>query len=323
MKKIAVLTSGGDAPGMNACLRAVVRTSLYQNVQVVGIKQGYDGLIAGNFIPMDLRSVANIIQLGGTVLKTGRSQAFLQAEGRRIAAHNLKNIEVDGLVVIGGDGSFRGAKELHTESGLPVVGIPGTIDNDISGTEETIGFDTAINTAVDAIDRIRDTAFSHDRIFIVEVMGRNSGFLASEVGLAGGAEQVIVPEFPVDIEKIAKKLSSSLAKGKLSSIIVLAEGQKPGRAYDLVDSLRKKLPIINPTVCILGHIQRGGKPSAHDRNLASLMGSAAVNHLLSAKSGHGFVAVSGGKYHILPLDSAFTLRPLRSDLIKLTDILSQ
>lgn len=283
MKKIAVYTSGGDAPGMNAAIRAVVRTAVTKNVEVIGIKHGYVGMIENQMTPLLMRDMANIIQRGGTILKTGRSTEFLKPEYRAKAATNLQAVGIEGLVCIGGDGSFRGAQALFTEHHIPVVGICGTIDNDVYGTDDTIGFDTAVNTALDAIDKIRDTADSHDRVFIVEVMGRNSGYIAAHVGVAGGAEEILTADNIIPVEKMIERLKESRMRGKTSSIIVTAEGQKPGRSYDLADAIRKKSGL-DAKVCILGHQQRGGSPTAHDRILASRLGSAAVLSLLSGKS---------------------------------------
>lgn len=280
IKKIAVITSGGDAPGMNAAIRAAVRTAIYRNLEIVGIVGGYAGLLQGQFQQMQLRSVANIIQRGGTILKTGRCLEFHKPEFRKIAAEKLQQEGIEALVCIGGDGSFRGAHLLNQEYQVKVVGVPGTIDNDIFGTDNTIGFDTAVNTALEAIDRIRDTAASHDRLFIVEVMGRNSGFIAAHVGLAGGAETIFAPEHLFPIENAIKQIKMGATKGKMSSILIAAEGQKPGRAYDLADAIRKKAGL-EAKVCILGHIQRGGAPTSSDRILASRLGSAAIDSLVS------------------------------------------
>lgn len=321
MKKIAVFTSGGDAPGMNAAIRAVVRTSLFQNVEVVGILGGYSGLLNGDFETLTKGSVANIIQRGGTVLKTGRCPDFLKPESRKLAAENLKAHDIDGLICIGGDGSFAGASLLFNEQNIPVVGVPGTIDNDIFGTEYTIGFDTAVNTAVDAVDRIRDTAASHDRLFIVEVMGRNSGFLALEVGLAVGAEEVFIPELPVTVDLTIEHIKRGMKRGKGSSILITAEGQKPGRAYDLAENIRKKAGF-EAKVCILGHIQRGGAPTAQDRNIASRMGAAAVNTLLSGHS-DVFIGFEGNELVTRGLTSSVGKKRIpNKDELKLTQILS-
>ncbi len=283
MKKIGVYTSGGDAPGMNAAIRAVVRMGIAKGLEVYGIFHGYAGMIEGNISQLQLRDVANIIQRGGTVLKTGRSAEFMKPEYRKKAADSLRTQGIEGLVCIGGDGSYRGAHALWEEHKIPVVGIPGTIDNDIFGSDNTIGFDTAVNTALDAIDKIRDTAASHDRLFIVEVMGRNSGHIASHVGLAGGAEEIFTPDANTTVDKAVERIKASMKRGKTSSIIVAAEGQKPGRAYDLAEAIRKKSGL-DAKVCILGHIQRGGSPTASDRILASRMGAAAIETLLAGQS---------------------------------------
>lgn len=321
MKKIGVYASGGDAPGMNAAIRAVVRTGILRNLKVVGIVQGYTGFIEKNFIDMDLRSVANIIQRGGSILKAGRCPEFLKPEVRRQAVENIRNYGIDGLVCIGGDGSFTGANLLWTEHQVPIVGVPGTIDNDIYGTELTIGFDTAVNTALDAIDRIRDTAASHDRLFIIEVMGRDSGFIAVAAGLAGGAEDIFIPEHPFQIDRTVELIKRGVARGKNSSILVTAEGAKPGRAYDLAEAIRKHSGY-QSKVCILGHIQRGGKPSAIDRVIASRMSSAAVDQLL-----HGvcdiMVGIKGEELLFSDLAQALRLKKhVNRNLIELAQILS-
>ena len=310
IQKIGVLTSGGDAPGMNAAVRAVVRTALHhQDLAVFGIIGGYAGLLESNLQRLESRAMANILQRGGTVLKTGRCLEFHRPEVRAQAAQNLRNLGIGGLVVIGGNGSFMGAHLLAQEHNISVVGVPGTIDNDIYGTDQTIGSDTAVNTALDAIDRIRDTATSHDRLFIVEVMGRNSGFLASAVGLAGGAEEILVPESPVPLEKVVQKIQASASKGKRSSILIAAEGQKPGRAYDLAEQLRKRAGL-DAKVCILGHQQRGGSPSASDRILASRLGHGAVEALMQGKT-QVMIGVQGGKVVQVSLaDAATKSKPL-------------
>lgn len=282
MKKIAVYTSGGDAPGMNAAIRAVVRAAHAKQVEVVGISSGYVGMIENKMLNLHARDMANIVLRGGTILKTGRSAEFLKPEYRKIAAQNLNQQNIEGLVCIGGDGSFRGAQQLWAEHQIKIIGVPGTIDNDVFGTDDTIGFDTAVNTALGAIDKIRDTADSHDRIFIVEVMGRNSGFIASYVGLAGGAEEILTAENMMTVDKIVEKLKDSRQRGKTSSILVTNEGQKPGRAYDLAESIRKKSGF-DAKVSIIGHQQRGGSPTAHDRILASKLGATAVEALLAGK----------------------------------------
>jgi len=321
IKKIGVFTSGGDAPGMNAAVRAVVRTALSKNVEVVGILHGYVGLIENKMIPLQMRDMANIIQRGGTILKTGRSHEFLKAEYRAIAAKNLRAQSVDGVVCIGGDGSFRGAQALWSEHKIPIVGIAGTIDNDVYGTDDTIGFDTAVNTALQAIDKIRDTADSHDRIFIVEVMGRNSGWIASRVGLAGGAEEILTADNIIAVDKIVENLKKSRARGKTSSIIITAEGQKPGRAYDLSEAIRKKSGL-EAKVCILGHQQRGGSPTAHDRILASRLAHAAVETLLAGNC-NVMIGVQADKLVEVSLDIVTSKEKLGDkSLINLARVLS-
>lgn len=302
IKKIGIYTSGGDAPGMNAAIRASVRSALNQTVEVIGIRGGYTGMLDKQFGPITSRDMANIIQRGGTILKTGRCLEFLRPEVRARAAEHLKEEKIDGMICIGGDGSFGGAHALWLEHQIPIIGIPGTIDNDIYGTDLTIGFDTAVNTALDAIDRIRDTASSHDRLFIVEVMGRDTGFIAATVGLAGGAEEIFSPEHPILIDKVAEKIKLSMNKGKKSSILITAEGQKPGRAYDLAEQVRKKVGL-DAKVCILGHQQRGGSPTAADRVLATRMGAAAVEALLSGQC-DAFVASEGPNLKLAPFEIA-------------------
>ncbi|MFN7729581.1 MAG: 6-phosphofructokinase [Bdellovibrio sp.] len=304
LKKIAVYTSGGDAPGMNAAIRAVTRIGINSGLEVVGILGGYSGMLNSQFQALQLRTMANIIQRGGTILKTGRCPEFQKPEARAQAMQNLATEGIQAAVCIGGDGSYAGAHALWAEHQFPIVGVPGTIDNDIFGTDETIGFDTAVNTALQAIDKIRDTADSHDRLFIVEVMGRDSGFIAAAVGLAGGAEEIFAPDFPVPLEKVIEKIKSGQAKGKRSSILITAEGQKPGRAYDLAEQLRKRANL-DAKVCILGHQQRGGAPTANDRILASRLGAAAVQHLLLGECDLA-MGVQGGKVTAISLEDAFT-----------------
>lgn len=321
IKRIGVYTSGGDAPGMNAAIRAVVRVGIAQNLEVYGIHSGYVGMIENSIQPLHLRDMANIIQRGGTMLKTGRSTDFMKPEGRAKAAAHLKAANIDACICIGGDGSFRGAHALWEEHQIPIVGIPGTIDNDIFGSDKTIGFDTAVNTALEAIDRIRDTAASHDRLFIVEVMGRNSGFIASHVGIAGGAEEIFTPDGNVTVDKAIEHIKEGILRGKTSSILIAAEGQKPGRAYDLADSIRKKSGM-DAKVCILGHQQRGGSPTAADRILASRMGAAAVDSLLK-----GFcdimIGTEGERLVQVPLDVVTkTEKKSQMDLISLANLLA-
>lgn len=285
MKRIAVLTSGGDAPGMNAAIRAVVRTAIARNVEIFGIERGYQGLMDGAIKAMDARSVSGIIHHGGTILRTARCAAFKEEAGRQLAARSLETHGIEGLVVIGGDGSYRGAYDLWKDSGVPCVGIPGTIDNDIGGTQYTIGFDTALNIAMEAIDRLRDTAASHDRIFFIEVMGRHNGFIAMSSGLAGGAEKVIVPEAPFNAQALVETLRSGVNRGKTSMIIIVAEGGDGGSAYDVAQKVSELSEFKDNRVAVIGHLQRGGTPTAFDRILASRMGVAAVESLLAGASG--------------------------------------
>ncbi len=275
IKNIGVLTSGGDSPGMNAAIRAVVRGSIYYDIEVTGFIRGYEGLINNDFIPMDRKSVANIIQRGGTILKTARSEAFKTKEGRQKAYENLKANGIDALVVIGGDGTFTGANVFSREYDFPIVGLPGTIDNDLVGTDFTIGYDSAINTVVDAVDRIRDTAESHDRLFIVEVMGRDSGLIALRSGIGVGAEAIMIPEANMNADDILHKLEHS-RKDKASKIIIVAEGDDTGGAFKVGEILQEKYPHYDTKVSVLGHIQRGGKPTCMDRVLASRLGVVAV-----------------------------------------------
>lgn len=321
IRKIAVMTSGGDAPGMNAAIRAAVRMAIYKQLEVVGVIGGYTGILNGQFQPMQLRSVANIIQRGGTILKTARCLEFHKPEYRKIAAEKLREQNIDALVCIGGDGSFRGAHLLNQEHGIKVVGVPGTIDNDIFGTDNTIGFDTAVNIGLDAIDRIRDTAASHDRLFIVEVMGRNSGFIATEVGLAGGAEIIFTPEYLFPMDQAVNQIKNAVAKGKTSSILIAAEGQKPGRAYDLAEAIRKKSGF-EAKVCILGHIQRGGSPTASDRILASRLGAGAVEALLNGDT-NCMIGIKNNEVIKVPFQAVYNgKKEAPRELIDLAQILS-
>lgn len=297
MKKMIVLTSGGDAPGMNAAIRAVVRTASFYGIKIYGSHLGFQGLIEQKIYPMEAETVANCIQHGGTILKAGRYLPFLEKETRDQCRAFLKEQEIDALVVIGGDGSFKGASLIETEGGPPVIGIPCTIDNDIFGTEYTIGFDTARNTALQAIDKIRDTASSHNRNFLVEVMGRNAGFLAVDVGIAGGAEFILTPEFPLSPEHLAEKIMKP-RRVKGSSIIVVAEANKPGRSVAIAATL-KELTGLHYRVCILGHTQRGGSPTTLDRKTASIMGHHAVKSLIEGHS-HKMVAINHDEVALAP-----------------------
>jgi 6-phosphofructokinase 1 len=292
VKKVGVLTSGGDAPGMNAAIRAVVRAAVYHGLEIVGIRRGYSGLINSEFQKFTRRSVANIIQRGGTILETSRCSEMFESTGRKKAIDALKNEGIDGCVVIGGEGTFKGAQALGNESDIAFVGIPGTIDNDLWGTDYTVGFNTAVNTALDAIDRIRDTASAFERIFFVEVMGRDTGFIALEVGMAGGAEQIIIPEVKIDIEELCQNLKESFKRGKRSSIIVVAEGNHVEDTLNIAKYVELRLKV-ESRVCTLGHIQRGGSPTSTDRILASNLGIGAVEGLLNGKKGHAVGDVKG------------------------------
>jgi 6-phosphofructokinase 1 len=283
IKRIALLTSGGDAPGMNACVRAIVKSALNNGIDVYGVEDGYQGMIEGRIRKMDYSDVDNIIQYGGTVLGTVRSKDFLTIEGRQKAISNLNELKIDGLIVIGGDGSFAGANQLSKEMDIAIIGIPGTIDNDIFGTDHTIGYDTALNTVVEAVDKIRDTATSHHRIFFVEVMGRDAGFIALNSAIASGAEAVLIPEEISDIEELVKNIKSS-NKGKRSTIIIVAEGDDAGGAKEILEKVRPYLANYELRYSILGHIQRGGSPTVKDRIIATQMGVKAVKLLLSGKS---------------------------------------
>ncbi|MBT9395638.1 6-phosphofructokinase [Hymenobacter sp. NST-14] len=281
MKRIAVFTSGGDAPGMNACIRAVVRTAVYHGIEVYGIMRGYSGMIKGEFVKLDSASVSNTIQKGGTILKSARSQKFMTREGRQLAFDQLVNHGIDGLVAIGGNGTFTGAMLFEQEFGIPTVGAPGTIDNDLYGTDYTIGYDTAVNTALEAIDKIRDTADSHDRCFFVEVMGRDSGYIAIPCAIGGGAEIVMIPETQMSTESVIDVLKTGWQRSKTSFLVVVAEGDEEGNAHAVAQQVKAAIPELDTRVTIIGHIQRGGAPSAADRMLASQIGIAAVEGLMN------------------------------------------
>ena len=283
MKKIAVFTSGGDSPGMNACIRAVVRTAIYHGLEVYGIRKGYNGMIKGEFIKMDSSSVSNTIQKGGTILRSARSADFMTAEGRAQAAEQLKKFEIDGVVAIGGNGTFTGAMKFYEEHGIPFIGAPGTIDNDLYGTDHTIGYDTAVNTALDAIDKIRDTADSHERVFFIEVMGRDSGYRAIPCAIGGGAEIVMIPETTTSIETVIDTLQNGWKRSKTSFIIIVAEGDEEGHATEIAAKVQEALPQMDARVTIIGHVQRGGSPTALDRLLASELGIACVDGLMNGK----------------------------------------
>lgn len=301
VSKIAVLTSGGDSPGMNAAIRAVVRTGNFYGLQMYGVMRGYQGLIEDDIMRMDNRSVANIIQRGGTILKTARCKEFLTKEGRKKAYSVLKKHGINGLVIIGGDGSFRGAVEFSAEYDIPCIGLAGTIDKDIFGTDFTIGFDTAVNTAVQAIDKIRDTADAHDRLFIIEVMGRDAGYIALHSGIATGAENILVPEQKTDIEAIISSLQEKERRKKLVNLIVVAEGEEFGGANEVAALIKQRIPSLETRVAILGHIQRGGSPTCLDRLIASRMGYHAVECLIEGRY-NVFVGILNNKMNYIPLE---------------------
>lgn len=285
IQKIGLMTSGGDAPGMNAAIRAVVRACTYYKIDCVGIYRGYQGMIEGDFEPLSARHVSNIINRGGTILKTDRSAEFRTKEGREKAYNQLKNAEIDALVLIGGDGTFNGGIVFNKEYKIPMIGIPGTIDNDIFGTDYTIGYDTALNTIVQVIDKIRDTASSHNRLFFVEVMGRDAGFIALNAGVGAGAEEILIPEENLGLDRLLESLKRSKRSGKSSSIVVVAEGDKIGKnVFELADYVEENLPQYEVRVSVLGHMQRGGSPSCFDRVLASRLGVRAVELLLDGKT---------------------------------------
>ena len=322
-KKIAVLTSGGDAPGMNAALRAVVRASVFYGIECFAIHQGYQGLIDNEFELMNARSVNNIINKGGTIIKSARCLEFRTPEGRKKAYNNIKNGGIEALVVIGGDGSFTGAMIFQNEFNFPVIGIPGTIDNDIYGTRYTLGYDTAINTVVEAIDKIRDTASSHNRLFFVEVMGRDAGHIALNSGIGAGAEEILIPEENLGLDRLLESLKKSEKSGKSSSIVVIAEGDKTGKnVFEIASYVEKNLPYYEVRVSVLGHMQRGGAPSCFDRVLASRMGVFAIESIIEGKS-NSMVGVIDDKMVLTPLKKAIKGKSkINTNLIKVSDILS-
>jgi 6-phosphofructokinase 1 len=321
MKKIAVFTSGGDAPGMNACVRAVVRSALYYGLEVYGIRHGYDGMIRGEISQMHSYSVSNIIQKGGTVLKSARSKEFMTKEGRAKAYEQLQKYGIEGFVAIGGNGTFTGASIFYEEYGIPSIGAPGTIDNDLYGTDYTIGYDTAVNTALDAIDKIRDTADSHDRIFFIEVMGRDSGYIAIQSGIGGGAELVMVPETFTPIEEVIKTLEEGWSRSKSSFIIIVAEGEGGG-ATEVGTTVKKRFPEADIRITNLGHIQRGGSPTAFDRILASRLGVGAVEGLINGQTGV-MVGVINNKLSYTPFRDCISLsKPISDELVRIVEILS-
>lgn len=323
MKRVAVFTSGGDAPGMNACIRAVVRGAVYHGLEVFGIRRGYSGMINGDIFQMSSHSVSNIVQRGGTILKSARSKEFMTPEGRAKAFEQLKKFEIEGLIAIGGNGTFTGATLFFDEYGIPTVGAPGTIDNDLYGTDYTIGFDTAVNTALEAIDKIRDTADSHDRIFFIEVMGRDSGYIAIQSGIAGGAEMVMVPEVLTPISEVIETLKSGWSRQKSSSIVVIAEGEEAGNAAEIAEKIRQQVqPDIDMRVTTLGHIQRGGIPTAYDRILASRLGLGALEGLMNGEK-NVMAGVVNNELVYTPFRDTIRLpKPISEDLLRMVKILS-
>jgi 6-phosphofructokinase 1 len=323
MKRIGVFTSGGDAPGMNACIRAVVRGAVYHGIEVFGIRRGYSGMIAGDVYKMESYSVSNIVQRGGTILKSARSKEFITPEGRKKAYDNLMELGIEGLVAIGGNGTFTGAMIFGNEYGIPTVGAPGTIDNDLYGTDYTIGFDTAVNTALDAIDRIRDTASSHDRIFFIEVMGRDSGYIAVQSGIAGGAELVMVPEVLTPISEVVETLKQGWSRSKSSSIIVVAEGEGEGSALEISEKIKAQVDEnADIRVTTLGHTQRGGPPSAYDRILASRLGLGALEGLIAGQK-NVMAGIINNELVYTPFEDTIRLpKPINEDLLRMVKILS-
>jgi 6-phosphofructokinase 1 len=320
--KIGVMTSGGDSPGMNACIRAVVRTGIYHELEVFGITRGYAGMIDDDIHQMDSRSVANIIQRGGTILKTARCKEFMTPDGRKKAYENLKKHGINGLIIIGGDGSFKGAQIFSNEFDIPCIGIPGTIDKDIAGTDFTIGFDTAVNTAIEAIDKIRDTADAHDRLFIIEVMGRDAGYIALHSGIGTGAEHILIPERKTDVEEVIRSLQEKERRKKLVNIVVVAEGDDYGGGTDLANLIKERIPAFDVRVAILGHIQRGGSPSIMDRLIASRMGYSAVECLLEGRH-NVMVGIVNNKMHFTPLDNAVKAKQkISEEWLKIVKILA-
>ncbi|REE07823.1 6-phosphofructokinase [Winogradskyella pacifica] len=323
IKKIGVLTSGGDAPGMNAAIRSVVRTCAFHDIKCYGIYRGYEGMIDGDFIEMDARSVKGIINKGGTILKSARSKEFRTKEGRQLAYEQLKKAGIDAFVVIGGDGSFTGAMIFNKEFNFPVMGIPGTIDNDIFGTTHTLGYDTALNTVVEVIDKIRDTASSHNRLFFVEVMGRDVGHIALNVGIAGGAEEILIPEEDLGLDRLVESLKRSKKSGKSSSIVVVAEGDKIGKSvFELKDYVDQNMEGYDVRVSVLGHMQRGGPPSCFDRVFASRMGVKAVESLITGKSNY-MVGMKNDVIELTPFDQAVKGKSkINKELLRVSDIMS-
>ncbi len=323
IKKIAVLTSGGDAPGMNAAIRAVVRACTYYSVECVGVYRGYQGLIEGDFENITARHVSNIINKGGTILKSARSMEFKTKEGRAKAYKNLKEQGIGALILIGGDGTFTGGLKFIEEYNFPLVGVPGTIDNDIYGTDNTIGYDTALNTVVEVIDKIRDTASSHNRLFFIEVMGRDAGFIALNSGIGAGAEEILIPEKNIGLDKFVESLNKGRDNGKTSSIVVVSEGDKIGKSvFELADHITENFPDYDIRVSVLGHMQRGGSPSCFDRVLASRLGVAAVEALLDRSTGV-MIGITNNEISKVELDKAIKMNnDINLELLKVAEITS-
>lgn len=321
MKKIGIITSGGDSPGMNACIRAVVRAAVHYKIEVTGFYKGYEGVIDNDFINLNTTSVSGIIQRGGTFLKTARSKRFFTEEGQDLAAKNLKEHGIEGFIIIGGDGSFKGAIDLSKKINIPIIGCPGTIDNDLVGTDFTIGYDTAINTVVEAVDKLRDTAESHDRIFVIEVMGRDAGLIALRSSIASGAEALLVPEMKNDIDLLLKKIKNWRAS-KSSKIVIVAEGEQYGGAYKVADLIKQHCPEFDIRVTVLGHIQRGGNPTCMERVNASLMG---YNAVLALKNGrrNDMIGIINNRITFTPFEKAVKhIEELDKDLLKMIEVLS-
>jgi len=322
IKRIAVFTSGGDAPGMNAAIRAVVRTASYNDLHVYAIYEGYEGMIHGKIKRLEKGDVGNIIHRGGTVLKTARSKAFMTLEGRKAAYESLLAHDIDACVAIGGNGTFTGAKVFAEEFGIKMIGVPGTIDNDLFGTDYTIGFDTAVNTAIEAVDKIRDTADSHNRLFFVEVMGRNSGFIALSTGIASGAGCIFVPETDTDIARLIELLKKGAKRNKLFNLVIVAEGNKNGGAFEIADQVIKKYDQYDTKVAVIGHLQRGGSPTHLDRILASRLGHSAVEGLLMGHK-NVMVGLQNNIISFIPFKDAIEHhKTLNGDLMKMAEILS-
>ncbi len=323
IKTIGILTSGGDAPGMNAAIRAVTRTAIYNGYKVKGIKRGYHGLVTNDIVDFTSSSVSNIVQQGGTILKTARSKEFLTEEGRRMAYENMCANGIDALVVIGGDGSLSGARQFAEEFDVPIVGLPGTIDNDLGGTDSTIGYDTALNTIVEAVDKLRDTASSHERLFFVEVMGRTAGYLALNSAIASGAEAAIIPEYLTGVDQLAELINNGFRKSKNSAIVLVAEDPSTGGAMGLAERIKKEFPQFDARVTILGHIQRGGSPTAYDRILASRLGMAAIQALKEGQR-NVMMGIKNGQITYVPFSQAVNhtckIHPNSVELVKILSI---